>query len=60
MKHQRADLLDTRRLRLLHELSLRRASLEEAFMDLTRDSVEFHGGTASDTAPHTAEERVAA
>ena len=30
----------------LHELSLHQASLEEAFMDLTRDAVEFHGGTA--------------
>jgi ABC-2 type transport system ATP-binding protein len=26
---------------LLHELSTQRASLEEAFMELTRDSVEF-------------------
>ena len=30
----------------LHELSLQQASLEDAFMDLTRDAVEFHGGTA--------------
>jgi len=29
----------------LHELTPQRASLEEAFMDLTRDSVEFQGGT---------------
>jgi ABC-2 type transport system ATP-binding protein len=28
----------------LHELTPSTASLEEAFMDLTRDSVEFHGG----------------
>jgi ABC-2 type transport system ATP-binding protein len=27
----------------LFELSPQRASLEEAFMELTRDSVEFHG-----------------
>jgi ABC-2 type transport system ATP-binding protein len=27
----------------LHELSPQAASLEEAFMELTRDSVEFHG-----------------
>ena len=27
---------------VLHELTPRRASLEEAFMELTRDSVEFH------------------
>jgi ABC-2 type transport system ATP-binding protein len=26
----------------LHELSAQQASLEEAFMELTRDSVEFH------------------
>jgi ABC-2 type transport system ATP-binding protein len=31
----------------LHELTPLRASLEEAFMDLTRDSVEFHGQTAT-------------
>jgi ABC-2 type transport system ATP-binding protein len=29
----------------LHELSPQSASLEEAFMELTRDSVEFHGAT---------------
>ena len=27
----------------LHELSTQSASLEEAFMELTRESVEFHG-----------------
>jgi ABC-2 type transport system ATP-binding protein len=27
---------------VLHELTPRRASLEEAFMELTRDSVEYH------------------
>ena len=32
----------------LHELSLHQASLEEAFMDLTRDAVEFHGGVAGE------------
>ncbi len=30
---------------VLHELTPQRASLEEAFMELTSDSVEFHGGT---------------
>ena len=29
----------------LHELSPQAASLEEAFMELTRDSVEYHGST---------------
>ena len=29
---------------VLHELTPQRASLEEVFMDLTRDSVEFSGG----------------
>jgi ABC-2 type transport system ATP-binding protein len=29
----------------LHELSTRRASLEAAFMELTRDSVQYQGGT---------------
>ncbi len=28
----------------VHELFVEQASLEEAFMELTRDSVEFHGG----------------
>ena len=27
---------------VLHELTPQRASLEEAFMELTRDSVEYH------------------
>ncbi len=31
----------------LHELSPQSASLEEAFMELTRDSVEFHGSVAT-------------
>jgi ABC-2 type transport system ATP-binding protein len=30
----------------LHELSPQRASLEAAFMELTRDSVEYHAGGA--------------
>jgi ABC-2 type transport system ATP-binding protein len=32
----------------LHELTPVRASLEEAFMELTRDSVEYHGVTSSE------------
>lgn len=39
---------------ILHELSPQEASLEEAFMELTRDSVEFHG-SASATTPATAQ-----
>jgi len=31
---------------VLHELTPQRASLEEAFMELTRDSVEYHAGAA--------------
>ncbi|MCM3883353.1 ATP-binding cassette domain-containing protein [Frankia sp. R82] len=31
----------------LYELTPRQASLEEAFMTLTRDTVEYHGGTPS-------------
>jgi ABC-2 type transport system ATP-binding protein len=31
----------------LHELTPHAASLEEAFMELTRDSVEYHGGTTT-------------
>jgi ABC-2 type transport system ATP-binding protein len=32
---------------VLHELSPRQASLEEAFMELTRDEVEFHANTST-------------
>src|SRR5262249_18707450 len=39
---------------VLHELTPVRASLEEAFMDVTRDDVEFHAIT-----PHEPEEAVA-
>jgi ABC-2 type transport system ATP-binding protein len=35
---------------VLHELAPQSASLEEAYMELTEDSVEFHGGQASVTA----------
>jgi ABC-2 type transport system ATP-binding protein len=31
----------------IHELTLQQASLEEAFMDLTRDDVEFNTGEAT-------------
>jgi len=34
----------------LHELSMLRASLEEAFMELTADSVEYHAGVTGTTA----------
>jgi ABC-2 type transport system ATP-binding protein len=34
----------------LHELSVLRASLEEAFMELTADSVEYHAGVPDATA----------
>ncbi|WP_067669181.1 ABC transporter ATP-binding protein [Nocardia miyunensis] len=33
----------------LYELTARTVSLEQAFMDLTRDSVEYHGNTAIET-----------
>jgi ABC-2 type transport system ATP-binding protein len=36
----------------LHELTAIQASLEEAFMDMTRDAVEFHATTGT-TAPET-------
>jgi len=35
----------------VHELSLRRASLEEAFMELTRDSRDYAGATSMATPP---------
>jgi ABC-2 type transport system ATP-binding protein len=37
----------------LHELSPQRASLEEAFFELTEDSVQYHAAAANDTAGHT-------
>jgi ABC-2 type transport system ATP-binding protein len=36
---------------VLHELSPQTASLEEAFMELTRESVEFHGGEEAGPRP---------
>lgn len=36
---------------LLSELSLRRASLEDAFMEMTGDVVQYHGTTAATTHP---------
>jgi ABC-2 type transport system ATP-binding protein len=32
---------------VLHELTPRQASLEEAFMELTRDEIEFHATTST-------------
>ena len=43
---------------VLHELSEQDASLEEAFMELTKDSVQFHA--SPDLPPHAANEGVAA
>jgi len=31
----------------VHELSMQEASLEEAFMELTRDAVEYHARTSA-------------
>jgi ABC-2 type transport system ATP-binding protein len=39
---------------VLYELTPQRASLEEAFMELTRDSLEFHTDDASSTEPEAA------
>jgi len=36
---------------VLHELSPQHASLEEVFMDLTADMVDYHGHTAVEVAP---------
>jgi ABC-2 type transport system ATP-binding protein len=38
----------------LHELSPVHASLEEAFMDVTKDAVEYHALTANETEPELA------
>ncbi len=40
---------------VLHELTPQRASLEEAFMELTRDDVEFHGTTGAPPEPEVQE-----
>ncbi|MFF8429838.1 MULTISPECIES: ABC transporter ATP-binding protein [unclassified Streptomyces] len=37
----------------LFELTSRTVSLEEAFMDLTRDAVEYHGSTTGNESPET-------
>jgi ABC-2 type transport system ATP-binding protein len=42
----------------LHELSPQLASLEEAFMELTRESVEFHADAGSATTPGAIKEGV--
>jgi ABC-2 type transport system ATP-binding protein len=39
---------------VLYELTPQRASLEEAFMELTRDSLEFHADGATSTEPEAA------
>ncbi|MER6465244.1 ABC transporter ATP-binding protein [Streptomyces sp. NPDC001288] len=39
----------------LFELTARTVSLEEAFMNLTRDAVEYHGSTTAETARESAE-----
>jgi ABC-2 type transport system ATP-binding protein len=43
----------------IHELTPQRASLEEAFMKLTNDAIEFHGGTTAEMTGITGQ-RVAA
>ncbi len=44
----------------LHELSPRQASLEQAFMDMTRDEVEFHASTPASHLESTTTSRSAA
>ncbi|HWD83057.1 MAG TPA: ABC transporter ATP-binding protein [Kribbella sp.] len=44
----------------LHELSLQRGSLEQAFMQMTGDSVEYHAADATQVAPVTQTEAVVA
>jgi ABC-2 type transport system ATP-binding protein len=39
---------------VLHELTPQHASLEEAFMDMTRDEVEYHASTAATTTTRSA------
>ena len=44
----------------LHELTLQQASLEQAYMELTADAVEYHGAIAVPATPSTAPDRKAA
>ncbi|HVV30512.1 MAG TPA: ABC transporter ATP-binding protein [Mycobacteriales bacterium] len=44
------DLAASKRL-TVHELYLEKASLEEAFMELTRDSVDYHAGSPGQPVP---------
>jgi len=48
---QIGDIAFDNRVRV-HQLSMREASLEEAFMELTRDAVEYHAHTSGE-APAT-------
>ncbi len=43
---------------VLHELTPRQASLEEAFMEMTRDQVEYHAHSAADAGPATTDSDV--
>jgi ABC-2 type transport system ATP-binding protein len=51
--NQIGDLAFEHRIRL-HELAPARASLEEAFMELTADSVEFHAYAPGQSGEHAA------
>ncbi|MFF4345483.1 ABC transporter ATP-binding protein [Kitasatospora sp. NPDC001540] len=44
----------------LYELATRTVSLEQAFMDLTRDAVEYHGSATTDTSTTSSPSRSAA
>ena len=43
----------------VHELTLKQASLEEAYMELTAHAVEYHGGTTSPSTPTHSPSRAA-
>jgi ABC-2 type transport system ATP-binding protein len=55
--NQIGDLAFEHRIRL-HELAPAQASLEEAFMELTADSVEFHARAPEEPSDHTAADSV--
>ena len=50
-----AELAAARRI-VLHELSAQSASLEEAYLELTRDSAEYRGGPGRTDSPSIARE----
>jgi ABC-2 type transport system ATP-binding protein len=56
LSHQKIGEIAARASIVLHELTPRSASLEEAYMALTGEAVEYHAGTLNPPADHELEE----